>query len=152
MATFPLWAAIRTVKSKIGTWNGYNEYREFDPSISREAWAEAIGSARAALANKAAELTRPLNRRPVAGEITAYPSRRATGFMQSVEVFVRDIDTGLVESRFFNVRSDTLRSRQFIVDKALARFSDIQDTDPGSIPGEIIGAAYTGTFQMTPRL
>lgn len=152
MASFPLWAAIRTVKDKVGTWVGFEAYKELDPTITRESWAEAVGSARAALANKAAELTRPLNRRPTGSEITAYPSRRATGFMQSVEVFVRDIDTGLVESRFFNVRSDTLRSRQSIVNAALSRFSDIQSTDPGSVPGEIIGAAYTGTFQMTPRL
>jgi hypothetical protein len=152
MATFPLWAAIRTVKSKIGTWTGYEAYKELDPSISRESWAEAVGSARAALANKAAELTRPLNRRPTGNEITAYPSRRATGYMQSVEVFVRDVDTGLVESRFYNTRSDTIRSRQFIVDAALSRFADIAESDPGSIAGDVIGAAYTGTFQLTPRL
>ena len=152
MATFPLWAAIRTVKDKVGTWVGYEAYRALDPSITRESWAEAIGSARAALANKAAEITRPLNRIPTGNEVKTYPSRRATGFMQSVEVFVRDIDTGLIESRFFNVRSDTLRSRQTIVNAALNRFADIQSTDPGSIPGEIIGSAYTGTFQMTPRL
>lgn len=152
MASFPLWAAIRTVKDKVGTWVGYETYRQFDPSITRENWAEAVGSARAALANKAAEITRPLNRIPITSEITAYPSRRATGFMQSVEVFVRDIDTGLIESRFFNVRSDTLRSRQSIVDAALSRFSDIQSTDPDSVGGDIVGAAYTGTFQLTPRL
>lgn len=152
MATFPLWAAIRTVKSKIGTWAGYEAYREFDPSITRETWAEAVGHARAAMANKAAEVTRPLNRRPTGGEIVSYPSRRATGFMQSVEVFVRDVDTGLVESRFFNVRSDTLRSRQSIVNAALSWAADVQESRPDSLEGDVIGAAYTGTFQMTPRL
>jgi len=151
MALFGLWAAIRTVKSKIGTWEGFERFREIDENLTREDWARSISEARAALANKAAELTRPLNRRPVAGEITDYSTKRATGFMQSVELFVRDTDTGLIETRYFTVRGDTLRSRQYVVDKAVSRALEISETDPDSLGGEVMGAAYTGTHRMVPR-
>lgn len=151
MSLFGLWAAIRTVKSKIGTWEGFEKFREIDENLTRDEWARAIGEARAALANKAEEITRPLNRRPVGTEITTYSTKRASGYMQSVEIFVRDPDTGLIESRYFNIRGDTLRSRQSIVNQAVSRALEISETDPDSLGGEVMGAVYTGTFQMVPR-
>lgn len=151
MGTFHLWAAIRTVKAKIGTWVGYDTYSEFDPELSREQWAEAIGQARAALNNRIDELTRPLNRRPVQGEITPMTTKGPRGFLQQIEVYVRDNDTGLVDSRYYTVKTQTLRSRQFIVNEGLQRYQAAIDANPGDYPEEILGAAYIGTHQMTPR-
>lgn len=151
MATFPMWAAIRTVKSKLGTWVGYDKYSEIDASITREEWADAIGSARAAIANKVDESTRPLNRRPVGSEITNYPTRKARGFLQQVTVFVRDVDTGIIEERPYYVKTETLRSRQVIVNEALSRFATSAAVDPEGYEGEIVGAIYDGTHHMVPR-
>lgn len=150
MASFPVWAAIQTVKSKIGTWVGYGRFQEVDPTITREAWATAVGEARAALANREAEFTRPLNRRPVGSEITLYTTRKARGFLQQIEVFVRDIDTGIIESRPYVVKTQSLRSRQFIVEEGLRRYSDAAATSPDEYPEEIIGAVYVGTHQLIP--
>lgn len=151
MGTFHVWAAIRTIKSKIGTWVGYDTYSEFDPELTRGEWAEAIGQARAALANRTAELTRPLNRRPVAGEITRMDTKGPSGYLQQIEVYVRDNDTGLVDSRYYVVKTQTLRSRQFIVNEGLSRYQAAIDAKPDEYPEEIIGAAYIGTHQMVPR-
>lgn len=158
MASFPLWAAIRTVKGKIGTWVGYEQYSEVDPSITRQQWANAIGQARAALANKVGEVTRPLNRRPVPGEITPYTlpkgragTVRASGFLQYADIYVRDAQTGVVTSRPWAVRTDTLRSRQSIVTEGLSRY------EAASLPGgtfegeEVLGASYAGTVQFIPE-
>jgi hypothetical protein len=151
MATYPLWAAIRTVRDRIGTWVGYERFTAQVPGLSREDWARAIGEARAALANRVGELTRPLNRRPTAGEITAYTSRAARGFMQYVDVFVRDRETGLVTTRPFAIRSDVLRSRGAIVTAALSRY-EAATLPEGTFEGEIIvGAAYAGTVEFIPR-
>jgi hypothetical protein len=151
MAGFPLWAAIRTVKSKMGTWVGYDRYSEQDPTITREAWATAIGQARAALANKVGELSRPLNRRPVEGEITAYRSARATGFMQYIDVYVRDRETGLITSQFWAMRTDSLVSRQAAINQALARY-EAATLPEGTFEGEIIvGASYSGTVRFEPQ-
>lgn len=151
MGTFHVWAAIRTIKDKIGTWVGYDKYSEYDPDISRTDWAEAIGQARAALQNRTEELVRPLNRRPVAAEITPMMTRGPKGYLQQIEVYVRDRDTGLVDSRYYTVKTQTLRSRQFIVNEGLERYQAAIDANPGDYPEEIVGAAYIGTHQMIPR-
>lgn len=151
MAQFHVWAAIRTIKDKIGTWAGFDKYQEFDPDVTREEWASAIGQARNALANRNEEITRPLNRRPVGAEITPYTVKRGGGYLQQIEVFVKDRDTGLVESRPYVVKTDTLRSRQFIVNEGLSRYQNAVDTNPADYPEEILGAAYVGTHQLISR-
>lgn len=151
MASFPLWAAIRTVKGKLGTWVGYERYNEIDPTITRQQWANAIGQARAALANKVGEITRPLNRRPVPGEFTPYTSRSATGFMQYVDIYVRDAQTGVVTSRPWAVRTDTLMSRQAVVTQGLSRY-EAATLPGGTFEGEeVLGAAYAGTVEFLPE-
>ena len=151
MASFPLWAAIRTIKSKIGTWVGYDRYAELDPSITREEWATAVGQARAALANRISEVSRPLNRRPVPGEITAYTSRTATGFMQYIDIYVRDAQTGIVTARPWAMRTDTLVSRQSAITQGLSRF-EAAVLPGGTFEGEqVVGAGYAGTVQFFPE-
>lgn len=154
MTSYPLWAAIRTIKDRIGTWVGYERYTALVPDISREDWARAIGDARAALANRVSELTRPLNRRPVPGtpEVTPYRGRvvSARGYMQYVDVFVRDRETGIVEPRPFAVRSSELRSRASVITTALSRY-EAATLPEGTFEGEVIvGAAYAGTVEFLP--
>lgn len=151
MVSFHLWAAIRTVKEKIGTWNGYARYSELDPTLTREEWATSVAQARAALANRVAEVTRPLNARPVGHEIQQYDSKRATGYMQQVEVYVRDRDTGIIESRHYAVKSDTLRSRAWVVSEAWSRYQGAIDKDPEGYPEDIVGVGYVDTYFMTPK-
>lgn len=148
---FPLWAAIRTVKSRIGTWQGFAQYSALDPSITREAWARAVGEARAAIANTLNEAVRPLNRRPAPGEYTPYTSRRATGFLQYVKMFTRDRETGVVSEQWWSYKTDTLRSRQSVLNTAWQRF-EAATLPEGTFEGEqVIGAEYAGTVQMIPE-
>lgn len=153
MASFPLWAAVRTIKSKLGTWAGYERYAELDPSITRERWARAIGEARAALSNRVGELTRPLNRRPIRGtpEVTPYTAKTATGFMQYVEVYVIPRGGGEPEPRPWSIRTDTLMSRQSAINQALSRY-EAATLPEGTFAGEIIvGAGYGGTVEFFPE-
>jgi hypothetical protein len=150
VSTFGLWAAIRTVKSRIGTWNGYEQFRELVPEVTRDEWAQAIGQARAALSNRVSELTRPLNRRPTPAEVTTYTTRNARGFMQQLDIFVRDRDTGLVEARPYTIRGTSLRSRSAIMAEALSRYQDAIDNNPDDYPEDILGAAYVGTYELVP--
>lgn len=151
MADFPFWAAIRTVKERIGTWVGFARVQDLAPDITRAEWAQAIGQAQAALAAKVIEATRPLNRRPVAGEIFPYRSKRATGFLQQLDIFVRDRDTGLIESRPYTIRTQVLRSRGAVVAEGLARYQEAIDNNPDDYPEEVLGAMYAGTLEMVPQ-
>ena len=150
MSDYAMWAAIRTVKSRIGTWVGYQRMVDAGFTISRESWASWVGSAQRAIAERSSEMVRPLNRRPVPGEIIAYPSRRASGYMQTVQVLVRDRTTGIEETRFYSLRGDSLRSRGAVVTDALNRFRDAAASSPEDYPEDIVGAWYSGTYQLTP--
>lgn len=151
MVAFPAWAAIRTVKERIGTWKGFERYREIDPTITREQWSTAIGDARAALAGKVLEITKSLNRLPTPNEMTPYHVVKSSGYMQQVEVFVKDRDTGLIETRFWSLKTDTLRSRGWAVNKAIDAYTTATQENPEDYPEEILGAVYTGTRILTPR-
>lgn len=150
MVAFHLWAAIRTVKDRVGTWKGYEQYRVLDPSITREQWASTVAQARAAIANRTDEITRPLNRRPTAAEVTLYASKKASGYLQQLQIFVRDRDTGLIETRHYNIRSDTLRSRQTIIAEGMSRYQSAAESDPENYPEDVLGAIYVGTHSMQP--
>lgn len=150
MASLPLWAAIRTLKSKIGTGVGLAQIREIAPEITESQWARAIGEARTALASRAVELTRPLNRRPTATEITPLSTKGSTGFFQHVDVYVRDSDTGAIEVRPYTIKGDSLRSRQSVVNEARSRYQQSIDSDPENYPEEVLAVAYTGTYELIP--
>lgn len=151
MASFPLWAAIRTVRSRMGTWVGFERYAEQDPTITRESWATAIAQARAALSNRVSELSRPLNRRPTQNEMTPYRSRTATGFMQYIDVYVRDRETGIITAQPWAMRTNAVISRQAAVNLALARY-EAATLPEGTFEGEVvIGASYAGTVFFEPQ-
>lgn len=150
MSSYAMWAAIRTVKSKIGTWKGYEKYNETLPGVSREEWARTIGEVRAQLANREQEAFKPLNRRPISEEITTYTSKKARGYMQQVEVHVRDRDTGIIEARPYVVKGDTLRSRISIMKEAQARYQAAIDRNPQDYPEDIVGISYVGTHHLVP--
>jgi hypothetical protein len=151
MTTFPLWAAIRTVKSKLGTWSGYERFQAIAPEVTRAEWARAVGEAKQAIANRTAEMIRPLNRRPVGPEISRYTSVRQTGFLQQLDIYVRDTSTGLIETRPYTIKTRALRSRQSVVNTGLQRYQDAIDANPDDYPEEVLGAAYVGTYELVPR-
>lgn len=150
MQQFLTWAAMRTVRSRVGTWRGYETVTQQVPEVTRADWATAIGNARAALVNRVAELTRPLNRRPTPAETITYNTVRQSGFLQQIEIFVRDRDTGLIESRPYSVRTNTLMSRQRVVNVGVQAFTMAAALSPDDYPEEVLGAAYAGTFEMIP--
>lgn len=147
-----LWAAIRAVKSKVGLGRTFDQLSEVDDTLTRADWERSVGEARAALANRASEVTMPLNRRPVAGEWATMTTKKASGFMQHVDVWVRDRDTGLIESRPYTIKTDTLRSRQSVVREAQLRFQAAIDANPNDYPEDIMAVQYTGTYQLVPEV
>jgi hypothetical protein len=150
MANFILSAAIRAVKSRIGTWNAYDSISELVPEVSKEQWAAAIGEARAALAQRVSEATRPLNRRPTADEFGPTLVRNSGArYWQTVEVFIRDQATGARSVYHVTVKTDTLRSRLAVVNEAIDTLQSRIDGAPEDYPVDIVGFAYTGTYQIS---
>lgn len=152
MANFIISAAIRAVKSKVGTWVAFESIQDLVPEVTREEWAAAVGQARAALSQKVSELTRPLNRRPTAAEFGPTLERRSSAkYWQQVEIYVRDKTTGARAIMHFTTRTDTLRSRISVINESIGRLQGRIDGAPEDYPVDIVGFAYTGTYPIASR-
>lgn len=152
MASFILSAAIRAVKSKVGTWKAFDAIQDLVPEITREQWAAAIGEARAAVSQRVSELTLPLNRRPTAAEFgPALERRSGAKYWQQVEIYVRDNQTGARSIMHFTTRTDTLRSRLSVVNDWIEHIQNLIDTRPDEYTADIVGFAYTGTYPIVPK-
>lgn len=150
MANFILSAAIRAVKSKMGTWVAYDQVRRQVPEVTEAEWAQAIAEARTAIAQRVLEATRPLNRRPVVGEWTDIPRKSNVQWWQQVTLFVRDSATGARSVFPVTIKTDTLRSRQFAVQEAINRAALLFASDPDNYPVAVVGFEYAGTYRIVP--
>ncbi len=148
MASFILSAAIRAVKSKVGTWRAYESVRQLVPEVTQEEWAQAIGEARSALSQRVLEATRPLNRIPVAGEWTPITRKSNVNWWQQVEVYIRDATTGARSVFNVTIKGDTLRSRLAVVNEAQKQAALIFASDPDNYPVAIVGVGYAGTYEI----
>jgi hypothetical protein len=149
MADYPFWAAVRTVRDGISGRSGLSAFREAGGEIRDATWYRMISEARAAIAGREAAAGAPLDRRPVADEMTAWSTRQAQGFIQQVEVAVRDRDTGMVMMLPYSVKGAGLVTNQEAIDEALAHYT------PEGTDGErqvILGAINVGTYRMTPEV
>lgn len=147
MADFPFWAAVRTVREGLSARGGLSAYRQGGGEIRDATWYRMVSEAREAIAGREREAAAPLNRRPVADEITTWTTTKARGYIQQVEVAVRDRDTGQVLMLPYSVRGTRLVTRQQAIDEALGHYT------PEGTDGErqvILGALSVGVYRMTP--
>ena len=148
---FNVWAASRYLKGKLAYGYALGVARRLNPSLTDAEWREAVAEARSILADKTSELSRPLNRRPIAGEYLPFKVNNPNGWIQQVEVYVRDTNTGAIEARPFSFKTDTLRSRMNVIKEALTQFRAAIDENPEQYPEEVLTAGYTGTWKLVPR-
>lgn len=148
---FAIWSAIRTIKGGLGQASTLNMLRTIDPTLTEDDWREALAEARAIIRNRVDELSRPLNRRPIAEEIRDFPVKSPGGFIQQVEVFVRDTGTGLIDTRHYSYLTDTLRARMTVTREVLRIFDEAIAENPEDYPEEVVGVAYVGTHRLVAR-
>jgi hypothetical protein len=127
---------------------GLTAYRESGGHIANQTWYRLRGELEATIAAREGVYNEPQHLRPVAAEIQAWSTPKAKGYVQQVEVLVRERETGTVISVPYSAMSSILRSRQAIVREALSVYSD---TNAEKYNQQILGAVYTGTYQATPE-
>jgi hypothetical protein len=128
----------------------YNAFRSGGGSMRRSTWLKLYAETKAQFSQQADAMTRPLDRRPLAGEMSALRGRVDFGYIQSVQVYVLDKVTGTVQQRWFNVRTDQLMTHGDAIDTALDKFSQATGKE-GSFPDDVVlGAAYSGTYIHAP--
>lgn len=146
----PVPFAYQAVQQGMSANAGLAWARTFGVAIRRARWLEMYGQARNAAANNAMEPARPLNRKPLSYEISTMQTKNARGWIQYVEVYTFDRIAGITSSRPFAVRSQTLQTRNKVIEKALSHFLEAIGPEGNYSNESILGAAYTATYLLDP--
>lgn len=154
-----LWMAQWTVKNGVSANAGLKIAQEMGLGVRRSTWLQMIGHIKANAAVRAAAFEALFVATPSRLEIGKLPSKAATGYVQYVDLYVRDKQTGLVSVKQRALQTDTLLSRdaaiQFIVDRERSAIASAGfrgptwDTEPDSV---VEGGIYTATHQFDPSL
>lgn len=156
MATSPRVNPVPLIQSSVriglSARDGLLAFREQGGKIRDATWFSLYAEVKANYAGQIGLSSELLTARPGFSEIGELRTKTATGYLQYAQVYVRDQQTGVVSTRPFAVRSQSLITRGEVVNKALNAFS--ANAGPsGNYAGEqVIGAAYTATHQMFPQL
>lgn len=146
MADYAVWAAIQAAKSGLSANAGLKAFQAGGGSIRRATWLRVYAEVKSSLADQVDEISRPLNRKPTGDEINVFSAVKATGYMQHVDIYVREKETGLVYARPYSIRTEDLMTRADVIETALSRFQDHADAY-----GEVVlGAAYVSTYIFAP--
>lgn len=136
--------ALSAILRGLSATQGLREFRRAGGRIGTSTWFRLTGELQAMLARREGIYDEPLGRKPVGNEIETWSKWKGRGYIQQVEVFVRDRDTGEVKSVPFSHVGRTLVSRKTAIRSALSHIT------PEGTDGErqvILGAVYTGTYQ-----
>jgi hypothetical protein len=145
--SFTQWI-LMTIQNAWTATRGLHEFRQAGGHISTATWYRVSAEMRVALGDRVGEFNGPLNQVPTAEEIKLWTTTRARGYIQQVEVLARDKITGEIISIPFSLAGRTLRSRAHAIREALRVYSN---PDEKKYPQQILGAVYTGTYQMVPN-
>ncbi len=137
-------AALGAILSGMSATRGLAYFRSLGGRIADRTWYRLTGELQAMLARREGIYNEPLHRRPVAEEIETWEKFRGRGFVQQVEVIVRDRDTNEILSVPFSHVTRRLVSRKEVIRDALTTITP-EGTDGDR--QQILGAVYTGTYQ-----
>jgi hypothetical protein len=140
--------ALMAVQEGMSAREGLGAYREAGGRIANQSWFRLTGEIQRALADREGIYDEPLNLRPVASEIRTWSTAKARGYIQQVEVLVREKATGQIISVPFSVQGRALVSRRNAIKQALDVYSD---DNAKKYDQQVLGAIYTGTYQAVPR-
>lgn len=148
MADVSVWRAAQAAREGLSANEAYRRAHAAGESMARGSFLKLYGQIKADYAQQVTEVTRPLNVRPTNAEIRPYVSARETGYMQYVDVFVKDRATGEVFARPYGIRTDDLLTRGDVVETALANYNRHAE----AYGEQILGAAYTSTYLFGPEV
>ena len=143
----PAQFALQSVLLGLSARAALAQYRQAGGHVANQTWFQLRGEMERMVSAREGIYNEPQNLRPVAGEIQQWTTSKARGYIQQVEVLVRERETGTVISVPYSSVSSSLRSRAAIVKEALDVYSD---DNAAKYNQQILGAVYSGTFQAVP--
>jgi len=139
----PTGAALGAILAGMSARGGLRAFREAGGRIAGQTWFRLTGELQAMLARREGIYDEPLHNKPHAGEVEVWEKYTGKGYIQQVEVIVRDRDTNELISIPFSHVTRQLATRKDVIKSAL------QTITPEGTDGErqqILGAVYTGTY------
>lgn len=146
MAENFLWPAIQAAREGLSANQAYQRFRELGLGLRRATFLKVYGEAKAALANRVEEVTKPIEGKPRAADILHMTTKTATGYMQYVDIYVRDRTTGEVFATPYGIRSDELGTRADVIASALDKYG----SHAPFYDQQVLGATYTATYLLAP--
>lgn len=145
---WPLNAAISAVKRNLSANESLRELRDLGYGIRRQDWLALVREVRGTLETRATGMGRDGTRRPTRSEIFVMTTVIETGFMQHIDVWVKDRETGEIGIRPYSIRTDELMTHDDAIETALDRMAAHAENY-----GEtILGGSYLGTYILVPKV
>lgn len=126
----------------------YRELRELGMGARRSEVLQVMSVAKGIVARTPDEPFRPSNLAPSPNEIGVWPSRNATGIVQTVTLLYRDNVTGQIQQTWWRTVSDQGITRE----RALAMATDAYSEHADEYDQELIGAIHTSAYNLVPGL
>lgn len=98
------------------------------------------------VANAPSEIGQPLSRKPVKSELPVFPTKGATGVMQTVTILYRNKTTGIIDKVFYRVTSENGVSRSRAIKQAIESYAGQADR----YNQDLIGAVHSSAYRMEP--
>lgn len=141
----PGWVAA-SVRAGLSASAGLRQFRNGGGRIRDSVWRRLYAEQSRAVGSVREEMTKPLTSTPIATEITPMTTKRREGYLQTLDVFTREVGSNVVTVTPFMFSGSELMSRGDALTKALTIMQAAVDI--GRYDQVILGGVYTGTRQM----
>lgn len=144
---FPLNAAISAVKRGLSANEGLRQYLQAGGHVRRQDWLALVREVRGTLETRATGIGRQGDRKPTRSEIFVMTTVLETGYMQHVDIWVKDRETGEIGIRPYSIRTDDLLTHDDAIETALDRMA----VHAENYNETILGGSYLGTYILIPK-
>lgn len=129
------------------------EFRAAGGKMRTQTWYRMWGEVENERSLSGIETGRPLHLKPTQDEVIPMTTRRASGYMQRVQVVTRDSE-GTLATKTIDVRSKDLISRKNAIgraEKIVEGITTSQDKGAEQYYHAVVTAFYGGTYELNPE-
>lgn len=137
--------AVAAARGRMSANEALQQARAGGSGIRRQDFLTLVREIRGELESRTVGYDRRGDRRPYQREIGLFYGGQAGGYLQYVDIWVKDKETGEIYPRPYGLSTPDLMSHDDVIATALDRYSEHADAY-----GEtILGASYMATYLMT---
>lgn len=144
LSLFP--SALIAAREGMSANSFYQELRDLGVAARRAEVLAIYRVAKTITARSPEEIFRDITQVPTGGEITPWPTRKATGVMQTVAIAYRDRVTGNISQTWWSTKNDAPIARETAMAQAIDAYAEHAER----YNQDLIGAVHTSTYLLSP--